>query len=616
MHAITRTETSARLNVIPTPRADATLQTGGELEGGEHRRPGTGSRDRLRSAAWAVVSGRLGLALAIAALLGVLEAWATRGDGYTAGWGDHFVLSPEGLSWAIPGAFENDWFMAVAPQPHWFFDVVTFVGQSVGHLSAVYALFWGVGLLAFGAATSLLAFRFVPGVPWLVAIGFTLLASVTPWMVGGTGSPIIAQALPAVTAASLVYLAIAALITEVRWVAILAAPLVAVVHVQQGAVIAIILLVSLAVEAILKRKVDWRVVAALVLTIALVAFGLLLRPVASNLNDFVEICDRVIPYHCAAHLWSWPETAATIGLILLSASTYFLVPRHSRLLWLSTVGLATTGYALGFAADRLHLPIVGALAQGINVYRLGAVILPFAIWGVFLPILRPDINRTAWVRFTLWGVGLWCFIQSPNGFPPYIASPVFALFVLVVAAYAVGSSLRQRRSRPFVVGVASLLLGSLFLFLSAGTGGIAIRSPQFQFIKDPALVEWGGEVREQVPVGSTIIASPRAEWMKIVTQRAVAVDCKDIPYGGEPWRQWKQRIEDFGGIDQCVAPGPLLYNELSGRQLVHLADRYESDFIAVDPTLTDTVEQLEGLGWQKVVDLVGQSGLPIFTRDG
>jgi hypothetical protein len=92
MHAITRTETSARLNVIPTPRADATLQTGGELEGGEHRRPGTGSRDRLRSAAWAVVSGRLGLALAIAALLGVLEAWATRGDGYTAGWGDHFVL--------------------------------------------------------------------------------------------------------------------------------------------------------------------------------------------------------------------------------------------------------------------------------------------------------------------------------------------------------------------------------------------------------------------------------------------------------------------------------------------------------------------------------------------
>lgn len=579
----------------------------------EHSREGT-SRRRVVSTAWSVISGRLGLAVAVAALLGLLEVWATRGDGYTAGWGDHFVLSPEGLSWAIPGAFENDWFMGAAPQPHWFFDVMTFVGQSLGLLSTTYALFWGVGLLAFGAATSLLAFRFVPGVPWLVAIGFTLLASVTPWMIGGTGSPIIAQALPAVTSANLVYLAIAALITEVRWVAILAAPLVAVVHVQQGAVIAIILLVSLVVDSVANRKVDWRVVSALLLTIALVALGLTLRPVASNLQDFVEICDKVIPYHCAAHSWSGAEISATIGLILLSAATYFLVPRHSRLLWFSTVGLATTGYALGFVADWMHLPVLGPLAQGVNVYRLGAVVLPFAIWGAFLPILRPDLNRTAWVRFTLWAAGLWCFLQSPNGFPEYIHSPVFALCVLAIAAYAVGSAHQHQRSRPFVVGVASLLMGSLFLFLSAGTGGVSIRPPQFQFIKDPALVQWGVDVREQVPVGSTIIASPRAEWVKLVSQRAVVVDCKDIPYGGEPWREWKQRIEDFGGIDQCVAPGPLLFNELSGRELIELADRYDSDFIAVDAALTDSVDELERLGWQQVVDTVGHAGLPIYTR--
>ena len=595
--------------------ADLPPPAGEGPESDAHRSLRSSSRNRVVSTAWSAISGRLGLAVVIAGLLGVLEVWATRGGGYTAGWGDHFVLSPEGLSWAIPGAFENDWFMEVAPQPHWFFDILTFVGQSVGLLSTTYALFWGVGLLAFGAATSLLAFRFVPGVPWLVAIGLTLLASVSPWMVGGTGSPVIAQALPAVTSASLVYLTIAALITEVRWVAILAAPLVAVVHVQQGAVVAIILLVSLAVDTIANRKVDWRVGAALLLTIALVALGLILRPVASNLQDFVEICDRVIPYHCAAHSWSLPEVTATIGLIILSASTYFLVPRHSRLLWFSTVGLATTGYALGFAADWMHVPLLGPLAQGINVYRLGAVVLPFALWGAFLPIFRPDLNRTAWLRYTLWGVGLWCFLQTPNGFPEYARSPIFVLCILAIAAYAVISAHRHRRSRPFVVGLASLLTGSLFLLLSAGTGGVAIRSPQFQFIKDPALVQWGSEVREHVPIGSTIIASPRAEWVKLVSQRAVVVDCKDIPYGGEPWQEWKQRIEDFGGIDQCVAPGPLLYNELSGPELIQLADKYDSDFIAVDNAArTETFEELERLGWQQVVVPVGQSGLPIFTR--
>jgi hypothetical protein len=258
--------------------------------------------------------------------------------------------------------------------------------------------------------------------------------------------------------------------------------------------------------------------------------------------------------------------------------------------------------------------VLGSLAQGVNVYRLGAVVLPFAVWGAFVPILRSDLNRTAWVRYGLWAVGLWCFLQSPNGFPEYVASPVFAMCVLAVAAYAVLNTYRHRRPRPFVVGTTSFALGALFLFLSAGTGGIAIRPPQFQFVKDPALVQWGIDVREEVPTGSTIIASPRAEWVKLVTQRAVVVDCKNIPYGGEPWREWNRRIEDLGGFNQCVAPGPLLFNELSARQMVRLADEYDSDFIALDAVLTDTTDELERLGWRKVVDPVGNSGLPVYAR--
>jgi hypothetical protein len=561
-----------------------------------------------------LVTGRVGLAATLAILLGLLEIWTRTGDGYTAGWGDHFVLSPEGLSWAIPGAFENDWFMSAAPQPHWFFDIVTYLGATAGLLSTFYVLFWVVGLLAFGAATALLAYRFAPGSAWIVASGFTMLISVTPWMIGGTGSPIIAQALPAVTSANLVYLAIAALLSELRWVAILAAPLVAVVHVQQGSVIAIILAVSFLADWWQHRKLDYRVLIALTATIAIVAFGLLLRPVASNLDDFVEICNEIIPYHCAAHLWPRPEKLATIGLIALAAGTYFLVPRHSRLLWFTTVGLATTGYTLGFIADAAQIPVLGPLAQGVNVYRLGAVILPFAVWGLFIPILRPDVNRTAWIRYLLWAGGTWGLLQSPNGFPKYVASPIFELLMLAIAGYAVFSALGHRQSRPFIVGAASITLGACFLFMSAATGGFEIRSPGFQFIKNPELVSWGAMVREKVEPGETIIASPRAEWTKLVTQRAVVVDCKDVPYGGAAWDEWKRRIDDFGGREQCVAPGPLLYNELSAEQLIALADAYGSDYIAIDGGITETAADLEQLGWRQIVAPVGVSGQPIFER--
>lgn len=563
-----------------------------------------------------LAAGPVGLAVVVALVLGTLEVWRNLGGGYTAGWGDHFVLSPEGLSWAIPGAFAGDWFMEAAPQPHWFFDVVTFAGQSLGLLSTSYVLFWAVGLLAFGGATALLAFRLTPGNPWATAVGFSLLVSVTPWMVGGTGSPIIAQALPAVTSASLVYLTVAALLTERRTLAIVTAPLVAVVHVQQGSVVAIILAVALVADAIRRRRIDWRFAVALALTVVLVVFGLLLRPVASNLGDFVEICDTVIQYHCAAHLWTWPERFSAIGLILLGASTWFLVPRSSHGIWLCTVGLATTGYALGFAVDVLHVPVLGPLAQGVNVYRLGAVVLPFAVWGVLVPILRPTLDRTAAVRLGVWAVGLWCFLQSPGGFAPGVNSWLFMAGIVAVVAYAIVAANRRLRPRRFVTGVSAVLLGALFLFGSAVTGGLTARLPEWQFIKDPALVQWGIDVREEVPVGSTIIASPRAEWVKLVSQRAVVVDCKDIPYGGEPWDEWKRRVADFGGLDQCVAPGPLRYNELSGRELVALADRYDGDFIAIDTTIEGTADELQRLGWSEVVDVVGHAGLAIFAREG
>ena len=99
----------------------------------------------------------------------------------------------------------------------------------------------------------------------------------------------------------------------------------------------------------------------------------------------------------------------------------------------------------------------------------------------------------------------------------------------------------------------------------------------------------------------------------LVTQRAVVVDCKNIPYGGQAWREWKERIESFGGIEQCVTAQPIVYNELSARQLIRLADAYDSDVIAVDPGVEQASELAER-GWIRIQDQVDGRGLAIYRR--
>ncbi len=574
----------------------------------------------MRARAWAATlwrwaRGTIGIAIAMAVLLGTLEVWGNSSGGYYAGLGDHVVLAPEGLSWAIPGAFANDWFMAAAPQPHWFFDIVTYLGQLSGHLSSAYAAFWAIGLLAFGGATAILAVRIGGRAAWPIAIGFTMLISQTPWLIGGTGSLVIPVALPAVTSASLVYLTIAALLTERRWLAAVTAVIVAIVHVQQGANIVVVLAAFTLMDAIRRKRIDWRLVGSLVVSLAFVVFGLVLRPVASNLSDFVQICDQVIPYHCAAHLWGAPDLIATWGLIVLTGLSAFLLPRRARLAWLVTVGLATLGFALGFAADSLSIPVLGQLAQGVNVYRLGTVLLPFAIWGIMLPLVRPSLDRWSIVRLGVWALAFYALLLSSNWIVKGVTNPLFiAAIIVIVASGLIAVRYRKRVSRAFIVGLTSFLLGLLFVFVAAGSGNLTIKSPNFRFIPDQSLVAWGAEVRNVVPKGSVIVASPRTTWVKLVTQRAVIADCKDVPYGGEPWREWKRRLGTLGGFEQCVAPGPLLYNTLSADDLIKAADEFHSDFISIDPALPETAGGLEARGWRQVVEPVGTSGTTIFRR--
>lgn len=557
---------------------------------------------------------RYGLIGLLAVLLGVLEIWSNIGNGYTAGWGDHFVLSPEGISWAHPGAFANDWFMEAAPQPHWFFDFITFAGESLGILSFVYACYWACGLLAFAAATTMLAFRFAPSAPWSVGIGITLFAGMSSWMVGGTGSPVIAIALPAVLSGNLIYLLIACFLTQRRALAMVIAPLVAIVHVQQGSIAAVLLVGALVAYLVTERRIDWRLAGALGLTGAAVAFGLVIRPVASNLKDFVKICDQIIPYHCAAHLWGWQDLLSAVGLIVLCVLTFVLVPPKQLPLWLATVGLSSLGYGLGFMADALRIPFFGELAQGVNVYRLGAVLLPFALWGAFVPFVGRMSRRTSIPILLVWLFGFGSLILG-IGWSGNLKFRIilFGLVAVGVVAWTMIQRHSARHSHANIVSLSALAFGVLLVLVNALNGGMSVRTPQFAFIQDPNLRAWGEQVRQAVPTGQIIIASPRTEWVKLVTQRAVVVDCKDVPYGGKAWTEWNERLDDLGGWEQCV--GPLLYDAMSAQELIAAADKYDSDFISISAGVPPEVPaDLEKFGWNAVVSQVGTSGTTIYRR--
>jgi hypothetical protein len=119
--------------------------------------------------AWAYVVSRremVAQTLVSGGLLGLLlhMRW-----GYSAGGMDHLVLSPLGLHWYRPDWFANDWIFANAPQPHWLFDVITWLSAEVGGLKGVavaYLLYWMLSVTAFGLATAILAKAWAPAHRW------------------------------------------------------------------------------------------------------------------------------------------------------------------------------------------------------------------------------------------------------------------------------------------------------------------------------------------------------------------------------------------------------------------------------------------------------------------
>lgn len=553
------------------------------------------------------------MALCLAAFCGLLVNWGNQGinsltrGGYTAGTSDLYVLSPEGMRWADPTRFVGDFFIDNAPQPHWFFDIVTYVGSVIGHLSATYFVYWVIGLVFFGFSTAFLAKAWAPRISWIAAISFTVVLALAPWDPAGTGSTMIAAPIPAVVGGNAAVLFCAALLTGRRKTAYVFAIVTAILHVQQGFVVTLILVVLLVWELFVRKSFTLFGTLCALAAIGVVWFGLTWHSFGGEIKDFVQVCDQMIPYHCAAYTWSWQKISSSIALILLAGFTVWLVGRKYRAEWMISIGLAAFGLLLGLMADVWRIPAFGELAEVSNIYRLGALLLPFAIWGMLAFLIRPIREWRYFVVLLIWVALVWVYLGAP-GWQLGSVHSVWVAGALTLATLV--SSLRfllpsiwggRLRSGTFAaIGTVILTMGLLVPAVVAGE--FTVRAFDIGFIPDRNIRAWGQAAQRVIPPGQVVLSAPNAPYIRLATSRGNIGDCKSVPYGGKPWRMWKSHMDDLGGWKQCTSPFPAApFNNLTAAHLTAMAHKYHVHYLVLEEGQLPNLPGLEHDGWQVIM---------------
>jgi hypothetical protein len=526
--------------------------------------------------------------------------------GYRAGVDDQWVLSPRGMQSVNQDLFENDYFVANAPQPHIAFDLITGFGERIGLLGGVYFLYWLIALFVLSLAISLIVFVVSSKENVSVSILATVILVLGPVAFLGTTTPALARAIPHVMGGSLALLVIGLLLVErarlAGWIAILAA----IMHVQNGLLAGVILFVWLFISWINTRKIDFVVLAQTLSSFAIVGIILTLRPVAGNSNDFLTVCRDLIPYHCDANTWSVDRLvtgAAGLTLVFLLAFLSFGIKAGSatrKFFKTLMLGIVATNIFV-VLADRLDVPFFGELFQQTNAYRIGVLTVSLAAISLALHIgLMAKVSKPVFYTAVVAGT-IYLIAPSDAAYLSNMKASVLALAIfLLISKHAIDR--KQINDTYFSVPVSKKYIvpfaGTMaaFLALTAISGpSFALSAPVLSF--DSALRGVGERIQASVPVGETITMDPKRDWVRLSTRRAVVVDCKYVPYGGEALAEYLTRLEPLGGFGPaCGLRG---FEKLTAKELSDYAGRFDSHYLLL--TNKDyRLSGLEQLGWEEL----------------
>lgn len=544
--------------------------------------------------------GRGGFFAAAAVFVAVLAPLLQFRYGYQAGTNDHLVLSLQGLQWGVPGYLRNDWFIAAAPQPHVLFDVVTWVGAANGRLAEVYLAWWLAGLAVGGLATAVLARAWAPQRPVLASAAVAALLGLGPQTVLGSTTPALPTALPHELGGFLGYLAAALLLTRRPRLAAVAIVATAVVHVQIGALAAVVGGLAVLAVALFERRWWWSVLAGCLVAGGVVVTVLRLRPITAEPDDFVEICHNVIPYHCDATTWSVGVLVSGFAVVLAALLSVAFVARTgwSGLgVWVAAIVAPAAGLVGGVLANRYGMPIVGRVAQSTNVFRLAVLVLPFGAWGLAAGFVRrlAGWRRVAWlVPAVAAGYG-WLVPEDGNVVLPDDLR--WARIVLGVAVAGVLLRYLPRRVGDVAGGLTGLAVIGLLVVGAADLRVLRPRPVDITFVPEARDRALGRAIAAHVPVGEEVLVPPTLGTVRLTSGRSVLVDCKAVPYGGPAWREYRERLDALGGRDSCHSGGhPFV--EVTPEGLTSTALRYGARYVLLSAWDVARADAAQRLGWR------------------
>ena len=528
--------------------------------------------------------------------------------GYNVLSGEQMLLSLKGISWADSDALVNDWFNDSAPQPHVLFDIITWFGESLGVLDIVYLGYWLASLAVVALATAVLADHWLPAGLRRLELVVLFLVAAGPYFALGTFLVLHREGVPNALGGALGYLAAACLIRSWwRWAAIVALAA-TVVHVQHGVVVGFLLVVAWVLSSD-RRQVRWFpfVVGGIVLMTLAVSVG---RGLFAGNTDFTEICTMASPGHCNPQVW--PDVVIRDGLVLLlvGACAPLLAPKRTRVsMWL--IAAPAVLVAGGLAADLWGIPFFADLSRRLFVYRFVMVVAPFVGWTIVLLLVRSIRGRWRDLGAVLVGVVAlrWWFGAVYAAIPGAsqdiaLAHRIGAAAGVVIAAL-VGVAEWWGRRAPVQLFPARVIASVLSVALVVGGTWVwaidELDQTEFSVHELPTAPRntVGRSIEEALPVGSVVAVAPDLSWFPSATRRAVVGTCKNVPYGGEPWREYRERLaalgveEDYGN---CPNEG---WMALTADDVLSMRDRFGATHVLLVPgtPLTDEVGETWTWAW-------------------
>jgi hypothetical protein len=491
---------------------------------------------------------------------------------------------PKGVSLAAPTAFRNDWFVHEAPQPHWFFDGVTWLGARLGLLPQAYLLWWLLSLAAFGLGAAWLTRRLLPGRAWpAVLLGPVLVAGSIMTM--GTSGPLLGNALPHMLGGCLAFAALASLLNGFWRATALLSLLTGLVHVQHGANLVPILIGAALLGTSLHRRARLTLAGTAVLLLSGSVAVTYLRQINSVGDEWLEVCEQAAPFHCDANSWTVTYLLSGILVVALALGLCVAYRRSWRTIG-PAVALPALGSLIAVLSDRFDVPALGQLAQQTNAYRLTTLVMPFAAFALIVLAVAADSpgrRRTLPLAVLIACLTLW--MAAPDA--PFGRAKADGLLVLLLAMTAIvtASLVKLARSaarwpRPQLpVAVIAILVAMIL-----ATGNVGRRTLSFD--RRDAVTAASLSLQSRVPEGSVIAVAPGLAWIGPISQRAVIADCKRVPYGGALWTEYKERMTALGGRD-CKPTGEG-FRKLTIEQVLSLRDRYGATHLLLrgdDPKL-------------------------------